>query len=329
MIGAEHQMLQVDLAIYHFNICLKDVVLLIQEVYFDNKLYDKLSKNHRFKEVYAFERWKFSELVLFSYKSRNFLNLCKKLKSQYVNITFFSCHYSDDSTLLFLSILNPLKFYVMDEGTASFTVFVRRRRFELSFGLKLVLKSVFYIKFLRIPKKVVYFTRFNLGPNFPDEVILYCIPKVVNELVSFNNSFAFLGSSVVELGIMDVYDYMFYLEQVKRDNQDSELIYYKHRKEDESKLSLIDALGYQVKDIGGPFEIFFASQTKVPNKMGSFFTTSALLNISDCFENVPTLLLYIFPIKKLRKNKKVFEYILNCFKSYQNIKIIQLRELHE
>jgi hypothetical protein len=326
LIGAEHQLYQVDFAISHFNVDLEDVILLVQDMESDNRLINKLVQTRTFNEIYSFPNWTFSDVICFDSKPGFFIELCKKLKHENRFITLFSSHYSDDSTLLFLSILKPSVFFLMDEGTASFTVLERRRMSDASFRFKLIVKSFFYNLLLRRPKKIVYFTRFNFIPDSPDEVELYNIAKIANEIIFFNSQFAFLGSSVVELGIMDVKDYLVFLNKVKIDNFGVELLYYKHRKEEDAKLSMIEQLGFLVIDVGCPFENYFASQTTVPRRIGSFFTTSALINISDNFQNMPELTMYVFSTKKLVRNKKVFDNILKLVQKNKIINFIYLPE---
>ena len=121
-------------------------------------------------------------------------------------------------------------------------------------------------------------------------------------------------------------DYLVFLEKVKIDNLGVELLYYKHRKEEESKLSLIAQLGFVVIDVGCPFENYFALLTIAPRTIGSFYTTSALLNISDNFQNVPKLTIYIFSSEKLAKSKKVFDNILKYIQRDEKINFIKLVE---
>lgn len=322
LIGAEHQLPQVDFAIDHFNISFEEIILFIQDVNSDNKLYAQIIKVNNYSQVYSFPNWTFKEILAFSKKTRYYIDLCKSIN--YEDTMFFSSQYSDDSTLLFLSILKPLKFYLMDEGTASYTVLEKRKVFDLKFKLKTILKSILYRIPIGKPQEIVYFTKFNFTPGFPDKIEKYSIPKADNQVTSYTKQFAFLGSSVVELDIMNADDYLFYLSEIKANNQNSELLYIKHRKEKESKLSRIQQLGYNIIDLDCPFEKYFASQTMVPQTLGSFFTTSVLINISENFMNVPNLNIYIFPIEKLKAQQKVFENILRFLEKNPDLNFINL-----
>nr|WP_314839278.1 hypothetical protein [uncultured Flavobacterium sp.] len=324
LVGSEHQLLQVGLVIQNFKIAKDDVILLIQEISPTNKLFHRINDNNAYGRIYPFSNWTFKDLFKYNNDSNYFINLCKDLAKKNTEIFFFASHYSDDSTLLFLSIVNPVKFYLMDEGTASYSVLRHRSVFFSSLKFKLFLKSLLYGRTLREPKSIYYFTRFNFIPGNYDKKLTYIVSKLDKHIYLNVNQFAFLGSSVVELQMMDEEDYLYYLKKVVAKNNNKQLLYFKHRKEDDTKLTKIQEIGFQILDLNQPFENYFSTQTNIPGILGSFFTTSVLINISENFENIPKLDIYVFPMKKLKKQKLVYKNILEYLKNDMNLNFIYL-----
>jgi len=324
IIGNEHQLTQVYASISHFNVLLEDITLLIQDLKSDNALYNKVINESQFGEVIAFPNWTFSDILKFNTKSDHFIHLCEELKLKYKEIFFFASHYSDDSTLIALNLLKPEKFYLMDEGTASYTVLERRNSSDLLFKTKLLFKSIIYRKYIHLPYSLIYFTKFNFTAAKGDTKEVYKIEKIKNVVKSFTNQFAFLGSSIVELSILSLNVYLFFLKTIANRNSDKELLYFSHRKEDSDKLEAVERIGYKVIKLDEPFERYFSINVDLPDTLGSFYTTSVLINISENFVNVPNLEVYSFSVKELRYQKKVFQNVLTYIRSDPKIRIINL-----
>ena len=122
IIGAEHQFSQVLASIEHFKISNDDIVLFIEESNDKNEFTQQIIKEYDFHKVFSFLNWNFIDLLKRKSRIHEFIKLCKnEIGSINEPIDFFVSHYSDDSTLLFLSLFNFRKFFLMDEGTASFT----------------------------------------------------------------------------------------------------------------------------------------------------------------------------------------------------------------
>lgn len=321
LIGTEHQLSQVEFASIHFKIPKDDVILIIQGVDNDS-LYKKVMAENSYVNILFFSNWVFKDLILKRDRFKHFIAICNTLKDSYKTLVFLASHYSDDSTFIALSILKPIRFYLMDEGTASYGVVNKRRSLNLMLILKLFIKSILYQLRLREPGEIAYFTKFNLVASDNDKIELYEIPKLENTLISFEKQFGFLGSSVVEVGVMDLTDYLFYLSKIAVQYNNLELIYYQHRKEDGDKLDRIRDMGFKIVNLGYPYEKHFSSQEYLPEILGSFYTTSVLINISERYLNIPKLNIFVFPFEKLKKQKDVFEDILNDLKQDHNLNFI-------
>ena len=326
IIGAEHQFSQVIASIQHFKISHDDVVLFIEESNDKNELTQQIIKEYDLHKVFSFLNWNFNDLLGRKSKIHEFIKLCKnEIGSINEPIDFFVSHYSDDSTFLVLSLFNVRKFFVMDEGSASYNVVLRRQKKEIILRLKLLIKSALYGIKLTRSKSIIYFTRFNLKINKKDNLEIYSVEKTANSFTSFNNKQVhFLGSSVVEVNIMTERNYMMYLERVVILNKGKKLIYFKHRKEGSAKLEKIKNIGFIMEDIKVTYENYYSLNDSQAGIICSFFTTSVLMNISNNFINIPKLVIYTFPVDKLTKERKVFTTILQTLKEDQNISIINI-----
>ena len=323
LIGSEHQLMQVDHAIKHFKIRAEEITLLVQEVDIKKKLSEKIRETYRNSSIIGFENWRFLDVFRISKKQNLFIEICNVLKNKYEKVILFTSHYSDDSTFLFISIIKPSQIYLMDEGTASFAVVVKRKERNFILSFKLYIKSIIYDEKLKIPFSICYFTRFNLNIGLNDKKEVYHLQKKENSLDFKINQFAFLGSSAVELNILDEKDYLQYLKKVIFNHQTKELLYFKHRKESNLKLAKIESIGFKIIELDAPFEKYFDSQKDMPGILSSFYTTSVLINISENFNCVPKLEINVFSNLKLKKENLIYENILNYIKTYKNFTIIE------
>ena len=322
LIGSEHQLMQVDFAINHFHILSEDLILLVQEISTTNKLSSRIKDNPKYGVIHSFENWKFIDLFKLNKNHINFVNICLNIKAKHKKITFFTSHYSDDSTFLFFSVAKPMQFFLMDEGTASYSVLLKRNDSFSSLKFKLFIKSILYTEILKPPSSITYFTRFNFIPGINDKKEFYKVEKVDNTIELNFNQFGFLGSSVVELNMMDEGDYLFYLKKIAFQNRNKQLLYFKHRKEENVKLSKVEIIGFQVIDLDLPFERHFESQVIIPSVLSSFFTTSVLINISENFRYIPKLEINVFPMTSLKRERLIYENILKYLEKDTNFNII-------
>ena len=201
MIGTAHQYHQVEIAVRQFCLDKNDVYLLVEDLGFENAFQEGLS-DAGFGEVIFFKSWRFEDLVLKPKLSKQFIATCRSLRFRFRRINLYTSHYDSDFCLLADSILKPKKFVLMDEGTASFETAIARRS-NRGNNLKLFIKSILYNVPISLPRKIIFFTKYNLKISFPDEVSLYCEAKIDNPVVSKNKDVVvFLGASIVEVGLL-------------------------------------------------------------------------------------------------------------------------------
>ncbi|WP_222535560.1 hypothetical protein [Pedobacter polysacchareus] len=323
LIAAEHQLFQVIEAIDKYNIEADRMTLIIEDMG-DDELVRKITENTKIGKVLVFKNWVFKDIFINPSKHRNFISYCKKVRNENNQILFFASHYNSDNTLIFLSLVKPTSFYIMDEGTASFTVSYLRSKAN-SDAFKLIMKSLLYGFVLRIPKSLIYFTKYNFQILSTDRIENYAPVKVLNPLSTFNDKAAiFLGTSVVEVGIMKEDMYLKYLNSVFHSFSGDNHYYYPHRKEAESKLNSIREIGFTVMKSQGPFENLFAELKVSPIRIGSFICTTVLDNISRTNVKVPDLIIYEFDLDYLLKDKYVYGQIAAMMKSNSRLTFVEI-----
>lgn len=323
LIGTEHQLFQVEMAVEHFMLDMSDVVLVIERTPGNVSFVEKMRKSVKYIHVIIFESWVFKDLFLKRYKHRNFIKFCNNIKTG--EITFFASHYSTDSTLLFNAIAKPCKYYLMDEGNASFLVQELRRNKSIAEDIKLTIKSLLYGVRIRMPYAITYFTKFDLIMPQADSKEMYFIERKQNPLSELiKNEVSFIGSSIVELDMIEEADYLEFLNWVRSQHIESHFKYYPHRKESADKLDKIREIGFEIAYTELPFEAYFATQKTFSENLCSFQTTGVLNNISDSNQNLPRLIMYKFDNKFLKKHKAVYENISTVMKNNKLIDFVEI-----
>lgn len=327
LIGTEHQLMQVLASLDYFNIDRSEAVLLVEEFDAAYPLTEKIKSYYGFTQVYGFQNWTFKDLILGRTKKvKTFLSLLdEQLGTGNNNLRFFASHYTDDSTLLVLARVKMKEFYLMDEGTASFAVVCSRATSEFKKKWITRVKSLFYRDQIRIPQSINYFTRFELNVDSKDQRTLYVPEKQKKEIVRFNEGEVdFLGSSIVELDMIEEADYLVFLKKVAQMYKGKKLNYFNHRKESKEKLRNIEAFGFEVKETGTTYENYFTTNM-IPSKVVcSFFTTSVLMNLGTNFSEVPELVVYEFPLGYLKKEREIYRLILEVLKKDDSLKVLEL-----
>lgn len=322
LIGTEHQLFQVLDVIEFLKCDQKDCILLFEnnenETRFINELYNKYS----FKKVIVFQSWIFKDLFFNRSKVFSFLKICKEIKN-IENIYFYHSHYDTDSTLLFSKIVKPIKSYLLDEGTASFSVVHYRKKFQ-HFNLKLLVKSLLYRRLLFLPKRIIYFTKFHLSTNIYDSVLLYSLQKNKNQRLPIENDKLFiLGSSISDIGYMKEDIYIKLINSIKI-KFNKEIHYFSHRKENASKLQKIESLGILIHTNEMPFENYFLQLTKWPEYISSFYFSNILDSIKSRYSEVPNCILFKFDKDYILKEQDVYEDIFKHNCANNDFKIVYL-----
>lgn len=325
IIGTEHQLFQVDMATEHFNIHQSDVILIIFEV-IDTDFINKIKTSGQFDTVLSFKNWTFKDIFMRRDRVYSFVRYCQSLKNTNTEYTFFTSHYDSDPDLLFLSIVKPKKSYLMDEGTASFTVHNKRQQ-SIKKRFNYIIKSLLYLQPIQLPKHLIYFTQYNFKPHAFDRIEKYYVKKKNNPLMHFTEGEAvFIGSSIVEVGLLSATHYLTFLKYIIQDISKNKIYYYPHRKESKQKLAIIAKMGFDIQEQTEPFEKRFARLTECPSLFCALFVTGVLDNISKANETIPELRVYKFDTKllTLHKEASVYDSIYNEMSSNNRLSFIEL-----
>lgn len=256
IVETEHHLFQVNAAIEHFSLDLNSTTLVVLDTG-NNSFIVKVKSSKEYGKVVIFQNWIFKDLFFNRRKIRVFRDFCKGLKDSRKNITLFASHYDSDPDLLFLSIVKPKMYYLMDEGTASFSV-INARKKRSNKVLNLFVKSILYGCNIALPQNLTYFTKYNLDKGINDKLEKYIIKQLENPLSNLiEDEFAFIGTSIVEHGMVSETQYLSLLTEICKNNNDKKKYYYPHRKESQIKLSRIERIGFLINKIDEPFETMF------------------------------------------------------------------------
>jgi len=320
IVATEHHLFQVQAAIQHFSLNKDSIILVVMKLPHDSINETCVKRYAEFSKIYFFDSWVFADIALGRRKHNKFIDFCLNLRKYHDQITLYHSQYSSDPDLLFLSILQPKKSFLMDEGAASFGV-VRKRMPNSKKYLKLYLKSILYKVNISIPTSITYFTKYDLRCGSNDSIEKYDIKQIDNPLKSFDYSKAiFIGSSIVEVGLMKEKKYTELLIRVRKNHADKKWLYYAHRKENSIKLKKIESLGFEIVRLNIPFETMFSSLVESPALFCSFFTTGVLNNISEQYANIPELTIYKFDTALLRYVKEVYDDIFFSMEKNKRLK---------
>ena len=324
LIGTQHHLVQLNSAITHFKISPEGTILLFIKNQGED-ISKKLEKYQHLYEVKVFENWIFQDLIFDRSKHREFISFINKLKNEDNQFTLFST-VSYETGLLVKSLLKIDKFYLMDDGLGHFTnYFFYKSPRRYIYILKLLIKSILYWKYLKFNSEFIYFTEHDFIVENSKRAVKYTIEKHNNPLKKLiNEEVIFLGSSLIEVKLMTYENYMALLTSIKKTFKQKKIFYFPHRKEEDSILRDIEALGFIIRKINEPFESYFSGLNTCSSTICSLYTTAVIQNIAQRFVNIPNLEVIKFNKNLLLNSQKEYEAIFNQMKSIKGIEIIDL-----
>jgi hypothetical protein len=324
LIAAEHQLTQVKIAIDFFKVASKQVFLIVLKI--GNTDYiDRILNDNYFRNItYVFDNWVFKDLFLNRSIIVSYINFCKKLKKEHDEYFFFTSHYDSDPDLLLAAIIKPKQYFLMDEGTASFSV-LKKRQLKVKQTIQYLIKSFIYGYRINLPNKITYFSQYHLDKHQNDSIVNYVLPKALNPLkVLLRQECIFIGSSIVEVGLISLSNYLFFIKKIHFDMGNKKITYFAHRKESLEKLKMIERMGFSIEVNKEPFENQFARWIECPATISSFFVTGVLDNIAKSNEKIPELKVYKFDTKLIIKDGEVYEAIYKDMANNLRLKFITL-----
>lgn len=323
IVSTEHHLIQVYEAIKFFNLPAEKIILFLFKVKKNETWVDNIVSSETIKNIKIFENWIAKDLLLNRKKIKNYIDELLILSKGKYNFIIFTSQYYNDSSNLAYSILKPQKYYLMDEGTASFEVVLRRNKTH-PLLFKQLLKSLFYWHNIRFPKNLIFFTQYPLNIKPSDSIESYSfISDDITEQIFIKDEVIFLGSSLVEVEMMDEAVYLDLMKKIKTNLGKKHCYYYAHRKENPSKLSKIQSIGFKIKMNEKPFELLFPELKKYPEIIGSFYSP-ILDTLSKKYNQVPKFIIYRFNSSLLLKDKDIMQMILEAFEKNKRLIICDI-----
>jgi hypothetical protein len=273
-----------------------DNILVIYEKGVENNLFQL----QKLLEVYVSE---FEKIEIIDRKGKsisgwlNGFNSINNFAKKYSKINnLFIGDYQNGLVRHYQNSVSYKNVYLLDDGFATIHInnqIQKEGLINYKDYLKLFLSKGNY-KF-GVNKQVKYFTVFNKqisGPNI--------YPNKFKHLIKSNNwksqnAIYWLGSPIVEDGIVTQNYYLKTIERWANKLHKSEtIIYFPHRRENANKLKVIeDKLGFRIKKIDLPIELYVVQERVKPESIISFFST-ALYTLNRIIEGTD---IYYIPIK--------------------------------
>ena len=322
-VGAIHQLHQVEIAAKYFSIEGNSALVLIMDVNYDTSIAVSKCKEIGLKSV-VFQNWTFKDLLKPNGTHKRFIDFVKSIKQPEMSYNLYMGQYTSDYTLLLNSILKPNKFFLIDEGTASYN-FQRIRESKNKSTLKNKLKSILYGYSVNEPLSITYFTKYNITPNLKDdEIIKYKENQIKNSATINPQRVIYVGGITVEMGFMTTEEYLNFLELFANRYKGKTLEYMAHRAENAEKLKQIEKMGFQVTKQEITFEQWYKSQKEIPEVIASHFYASTLGNLAEKFEVLPEVIGYTDEIFNKGGNDQVRTDIFDYLKSLNRISFLKL-----
>ena len=322
IVATSHNFIQVREAIKYYNLDKKDIILIYMHSRNDEP---NLSVVPEGVKCLTFSYWTTRELITSRHDYRVFASYLQSLKAQCEFFVLFSNFYKSDYVLIAASILKPSKFVLMDEGTASIGVVLKRRK-NKSHILKCMVKSVLYLRRISIPRRIVYFSQYLLSINELDTLEQYFFEKEQN-VISVDREYAIiLGQPLSEANVVNDSYYMKLISTIYNvliDDGFKRIDYYAHRRESLNKLKKIEALGCVVHENKEPFEQVFNKLDPCPSAIYAFYSP-ILDNLSKKYYSLPELFMVEIPVNDLICNSAIITEVYKVLKNNQKLNVITL-----
>lgn len=323
----EHHLIQFESAIRHFNLNEESVIVFVFKFPQNNDSYLWINDLKKKYIVFDYVQWSPKELITNRTEINRYIADLKRF-SKNNNARLFTNSYYIDASQLANRILSPIDFFIMDEGNASFELAIRRSKKIGRFSFYHLIISIFYGVLIMFPKRVIYFTQYNLPiDNNMDGREIYCFDEIDNDIKMDNNSIIILGSSMY-LGKYKLVSEQYYISILKKVISifsEKKIYYYAHRSEPLNSLNKIEYLVSTIIDNKAPFEFVFSQLKDCPSIIISF-ASPILDTLSKKYKNVPRFIVLKPNINDYQTNKELYELI---YRSYELNKKIEIWNIDE
>lgn len=229
---------------------------------------------------------------------------------------YFIGEYRNFNMALLRSAINPKEEILLDDGAYTIIAqsrYIRNNIFPYSHALKYKLFKSF-LKNLKTPN---LYSSFDLTLGLIDGQINYFqFPKKKDIKIDVGNVF-FFGSKLSETKNILLSDELSILEKVNSHYEGYNVFYIPHRDESPDKLDKISHLGYTIKKLGKPAEVFFDETEIMPELVLSYYSTV----IYTCYIRFNNVNLKSINIGKKILKKKTRDGAKEVYKYYEELGI--------
>ena len=323
IVATSHNIIQVEEAIKYYKLEKKEVLLLYMHPRIERPNLNMVPEG---VECLTFSHWTTRDLITSRQDYRVFVSFLRHLKKQRESFNLYSNFYTSDYVLIAASVLKPRKIVLMDEGTASIGVVLKRRNNKYHL-LKCMLKSALYLRWITIPRRIVYFSQYPLCVDEPDSLERYYFEKEHNEISIDRESAIFLGQPLSEANIVNETYYLAIMSKLYgklKDDGFKKVDYYAHRRESLNKLEKLSSLGWVIHDNNEPFEQVFKKLDPCPSAFFAFYSP-VLDNLSKKYYSIPEFYMVEIPVNNLTfKSRAIITEVYSVLKRNPKLKVIKL-----
>ena len=264
----------------------------------------------------------FDEIVLLNGESKSMTGWRKKFKeinllTQHSRVeNIFIGDYQDGLSRHFSNKLKSANTYLLDDGFATLLINQKLNNGSIS-------NNKDYLKYLisgfkysyKVKNEIKFFTFFE--HDMIRESIQHSFEILTNErtLVFFDDELYFLGSPVVEDGILSESKYLGLVHDYLLSSNCTNKYYLPHRREKKNKIKkIIDKTGVETLCVNLPVEIYLLKNKIEPSVVTSLFST-ALYTLSKILKQSKIDVIKINPSDLLDRK----QHVMNIYEVLENI----------
>ena len=300
----------------------EQVIFLIEIDSFDNLPKAEIDGSMVANKIY-FLKWVVIDLLQNRGLVNAFNNICVNINKSSGEFVLLSFYYSSDPVLLLLFNVNFKAFYLLDEGGATVDVAFQRSKFQFKNNLKICLKSALHLKWLDLPSKVNFITRFNFLVEGADKVFNVQTEKLLLEIERDEDQVWVLGTSAIKLKIVCKKYYLKVLKRLVEIHESKQCWYLPHRKESPLEIYEIEKIGFSILTSSQPIEIMYKSLVKQPSVIYSLVTSCALYELWFRFKALTSIKYIGVPTKSYFHNYELYKNLALAYSVSGEIEILE------
>jgi hypothetical protein len=235
------------------------------------------------------------------------------------NVKLFSS-ISHDYAMIFKSKFKNTEVFLLDDGFGVFSNIDYFSNYKFYIRLRYFLLSILTFSIITNPFNFIYFSEFNLNGVDDRFRIKYEKKKIKLEKLLEIEKMIILGTSEVELGLIELNYFLNLLSSIKDKYRECEYYYYPHRKESVNKLKLIEELGIYIQYSETPFEYYLTNTAKIPKNVVGFTSSNSVYEILTKFNCNLNVILVDNLSNSYKMPELVKKYILSSYNDFYNIK---------